>query len=188
MPACEAERLHSHLLDRDTVGEEADVRKNDPAARSERALHRVCVGRLDPDDPDVGPEALHVGGDPPDQAAAPDGDEDRVDRLAELPQDLHRDGALTGDHVGVVVGMDECELATPDDAHRLGVRVVVGVALEHDRRPERRDRVDLDLGRRHRHHDRGVGTEPPCRERDALGVVPGRGGDDTAPQRCCGQA
>ena len=120
---------------------------------------------------------------PADQPAAADRDEDRVDRLAQLAQDLHRDRALAGDHVGVVVGVDERQPAAPHDPHRLGVGVVVGVALEHDGRAERGDRVDLDLRRRHRHHDRRLGAEPLRRERHALGVVAGRGGDDPAPER-----
>ena len=70
------------------------------------------------------------------------------------------------------------ELPAAHDAHRLGVRIVVGVALEHDRRAERGDGVDLDLRRRHRHHDRRARAEPLRGESDALGVVAGRGGDD----------
>ena len=37
----------------------------------------------------------------------PIGDEDRVERALALAQDLHGDRALPGDHVGIVVGMDE---------------------------------------------------------------------------------
>ena len=125
MLAGEAERLDAHLLDGDAVGEEPDVRERDPAAGTQRSLHRVGIGRLDADDPDLGAETLDVRGDSPDQPAAADGHEDRVDRLAEVTQDLHRDGALAGDHVDVVVRVDEHELPAPPDAHRLGVRVVV---------------------------------------------------------------
>ena len=44
---------------------------------------------------------------PRDQAAAADRDEDRVDRARALAQDLHADRALPGDHVRIVVRMDE---------------------------------------------------------------------------------
>ncbi len=181
--AGEPERLDPDLLHRDAVGEEADVGERDPAAGLQRALHRVRVGRLDTDDADLRAEALHVRGDPADQPAAADGDEDRVDRLPQLAQDLHRDRALAGDHVDVVVGMHERQLAAAHDAHGLGVGVVVRVALEHDGRAERSDRVDLDLRRRHRHHDRGLRAELLRRERDALRVIAGGCRDDTSAQR-----
>ena len=156
--AREPERLDPDLLDGDAVGEEADVGERDAASRAERALHRVRVLRLDADDPDLRAQPLDVRGDAADQAAAADRDEDRVDRLAQLAQDLHRDRALAGDHVDVVVGVDEDQLPAAHDAHRLGIGVVVRVALEHDRGPERGDRVDLDLRRRHGHHDRRLGA------------------------------
>ena len=78
--------------------------------------------------------------------------------------------------------MHERELPAAHDAHRLGVCLVVGVAFEDDGRAERRHRVDLDLRCRDRHHDRRLGPEPLRRERDTLGVVAGRGGDDAPPQ------
>ena len=180
VPPCEPKRLDADLLHRHAVGEEPDVWERDPAARAEGAIHRVRIGRLDTDDADLRPQPLHVRGDPADQPAAADGDEDRVDRLAQLPQDLHADRPLARDHVRVVVGVDERQLASAADAHRLGVGVVVRVALEDDRRPESGDGVDLDLRCRHRHHDRGLGPEALRGERHALGVV-ARGGGDDAP-------
>ena len=41
-------------------------------------------------------------------------------------------------------------------------------------------RVDLDRRRRRRHHDHRAATELPRRQRDALGMVAGRGTDDAA--------
>ena len=54
-----------------------------------------------------GPHRLDVGGHARDQPAAADGHEHRVDRALVLAQDLHRDRALAGDHVGVVEGVHE---------------------------------------------------------------------------------
>ena len=48
-----------------------------------------------------------------------------------LPQDLHRDGALTGDDVGIVVGVDEDQTLLGLELAGEGVRLVVAVALEH---------------------------------------------------------
>ena len=103
----QAERLLAHLLDGRPVGEQADVVERDAFARPDGADHRVRVGHLDPDDLDLRPHGLDVRGDAGDEAAAPDGDEHRVDRVLVLAQDLHADGPLPGDHVRVVERMHE---------------------------------------------------------------------------------
>ena len=54
-----------------------------------------------------------------------------------LAQDLHADRALAGDHVGIVVRMDEGEPASPLELARVRVGVVVGVAVQHDLRAAR---------------------------------------------------
>ena len=98
------------LLHRHAVGEQPDLGAactRWPAA-SERVM-ASAVYRLHADDLDLRAQALDVGGDARDQSAAAHGDEDGVDRAAVLAQDLHADGALAGDHVRVVVGVDEGE-------------------------------------------------------------------------------
>ena len=55
---------------------------------------------------------LTYDGDAGDEPAAADGDEDRVDRRLALAQDLHADRALPGDHVRIVVGVDERRAAS----------------------------------------------------------------------------
>ena len=84
--------------------------------------------------------------------------------------------------------MDEGEPAPAHDPHRLVVRVVVGIALQHDGGAERGHGLDLDLRGRDRHHDRRLGAEPLRGEGDALGMVACRGGDDPAPELGGGEA
>src|SRR5262245_11846174 len=55
------------------------------------------------------PQALDVGSHPADEAAPAHGREHGMQRALHLAQDLHADRALAGDHVGVVVGVDEGE-------------------------------------------------------------------------------
>ena len=109
----EAERLAADPADGDAVGELPDLGEAHPPPGAERALHGVRVDRLDADHARLGPKGLHVGGDAGDQAAAADGDEHGADRLVALTQDLHADRALAGDHVRVVVGMDEGQMPPP---------------------------------------------------------------------------
>src|SRR5262249_19574782 len=124
-------------------------------------------------------------GDPRDQAAAADRDEHGVRRLRRLPHDLHAYCSLSRDHVRIVVGVDEGELAGALEALRLRVRLVVGVAVQHHLGAARLDRVDLGRGRRH--HDGRGAAELLRGERHALGVVAGRGRDHPARKRRRGQ-
>ena len=100
-----------------------------------------------------------------------------------LAQDLHRDRALAGDHVGVVERMDEGQAALGLELERAGVGVGVAVAVQDDLAAEGADGVDLERRRRRRHDDQRLAAEPPRRERDALRVVAGRGADDAARER-----
>ena len=65
-----------------------------------------------------------------------------------------------------------------------GVRVGVGVAVavQHDLGAEGADGVDLERGRGHRHDDQRPAAELARGERDALGMVAGRGADHAARQ------
>ena len=124
----------------------------------------------------AGPHALDVRGDARDEAAAADGDEDRVDRPLALAQDLHADRALPGDDVRVVVRMDERRAGLLLQRLRVLVRVRIGVAVQDDVAAARLDRGDLDVRRGHRHHDRRAARQPLRGERHALRVVArGRG-------------
>ena len=104
--AAQPEGLAPDFLHRDAVGEQADMVELDALSGLERARHRRRIDRLDADDFDGRTHALHIRGDAGDQAAAADRDEDRVDRARMLAQDLHADGALPRDHLGIVKGMN----------------------------------------------------------------------------------
>ena len=88
-----------------------------------------------------------------------------------LAQDLHGDGALTGDHVGVVEGMHEHQAARPSKFERVLVGLVVVVAVQHDFTAEVGHRLHLDVGR-------GQGHDDDCRNSPGAGrpaPPPGRG-------------
>ena len=109
----QAEGFLADVLDRRAVGEQADLLEADALALGQRLRHGIGVDGLDADDLDFRAQALDVGGDAGDQPAAADAAEHGVDRpvvARVLAQDFHADGALAGDHVGIVEGMDEGEL------------------------------------------------------------------------------
>ena len=97
-----------------------------------------------------------------------------------MAQDLDCDRALTGYYIGVVVRMNKCRSLRFLELERMGIRVAERVAAQHDLRSARFDRLDLDRGRRDRHHDRRLAGELLRRKRHALRVIPRRRGDDTA--------
>ena len=99
-----------------------------------------------------------------------------------LAQDFHADGALPGDHFGIVEGMDECEFFLLFQFARMGVGGVVGVAGQHHLATARPDRIHLDRWRRRRHDDNGPAADLRRRQCQPLRVVAGGGADDTALQ------
>ena len=105
--AAQAEGLRAGLAHGHAVGEQADLIEHHALAGGDRRLHAGGVVRLDADHLHLGPQELDVGGDAGGEPAAADRHEDRLDRVRVLAQDLHADRALAGDHVGVVVRVDE---------------------------------------------------------------------------------
>jgi hypothetical protein len=144
--------------------------------------HRVGVGRLHTDDLDLGPDRLDVVGDPRDQTSASHRDEDRVEAALVLAQQLHGDGALPRDHVGIVERVDEREPALALLHQRDLVGVGVALSRQHHLGTERSHGVDLEFRRRDRHDDDGPRAQLPRTQRHALCVVAGRRADDPAGQ------
>ena len=99
-----------------------------------------------------------------------------------LAQDLHRDGALAGDDIRVVERMDEGQLVLLLEIERVGVRVRVRIAEQHDLGAACAHGFDLHLRRGHRHHDHRPAPQLLRSERHALRVVAGRRGDHAALQ------
>ena len=98
-------------------------------------------------------QVLRVHGDAGDEAAAADRHEDGVELAARLAQDLDRDGALPRDHVRIVEGMHERQIALAHDGLRVFVGAVVVVAMQHHFATEVAHRAHLDVRRGLRHHD-----------------------------------
>ena len=112
---------------------------------------------------------------------AADGQEDGLDRIGVLARDLQADGALAGDHIGVVERMHEGQAARDLDLPGLGLRVVERVAMQDDIAAQTPHGFDLDGRRRPRHHDGCGNTELARRQRDALGVIARRCADHAHP-------
>jgi hypothetical protein len=88
-----------------------------------------------------------------------------------LAQDLHGDGALPGDHVGIVERMHETQAVL--FLQQPGMRIGIGIRVtgQDDLAAQGRHRVDLQLRRGGRHDDDRLAAQLPGRQRDTLRVV-----------------
>ena len=183
----EAESFVANLLDRSTIGKQADLVERDPLAAGEGFSHRIRIAGFDTDDAGLRAQALDVGGNPGDEAATADGAEHGVDRLRMGAEDFHADRALTGNHVRIVKRMDEGEPLLLFKLDGVGIGIGVGFTSEHHFGAACLDRLNLDLRRGAGHHDHGARAEAGGSERHTLGMVAGRSADHATGERRCGQ-
>ena len=103
--------------------------------------------------------------------------------LGVLAQDLHADGALAGDDLRVVEGVDEGQAPLRHPLHGLGIGLIVGIPVQHGLGAEAAHRLDLDGRRGPRHDDGGLDPQSRRPHGHPLGMIAGRSGDDPALQR-----
>ena len=167
----EVERDLPRLLYRHTVGEKPHLRKFHATARLDGTVHAVGVDRLHAVHLHGRADGLDIDRDAGGETAATDRHEHGVERAGTLAENLHRHGALSGDHVWVVVWRDERVVLLLHEMRRGGSRVGIRVAREHDGRAQALHGRNFDLRRRDGHHDRRLAAETLCAERHALCVV-----------------
>src|SRR3954447_8018846 len=126
-------------------------------------------------------QALYIGGNARNEATAADRDEYHVDLARRLAQDLHGDGALPCDDIGIVIRMDEHEPALASEAGGVRIGVIVGVTVKHDFGAARSYGGHLDLRCRHGHDDRRGAIEFLGGERYPLRMIACRSCDDATP-------
>jgi len=174
------EGLRPDLAHRHPVGKQPHPLQGDGTIRGQGGVQGRGIVGLHADHPGLGPDVFHVGGHPRDQPPAAHRDKDGMGRIGVLTQDLHADGALSGDHLGVVEGVDEGQPLPAAKLQGVGVGVVVGIPMEQGLRPQPAHRPNLDRWGGPRHHDQGSDPQPLCRQRHTLGMIAGGGGDHAA--------
>ena len=179
LPA-QAKGLFAHLLYRHPVGEQPHLGQPHAVPCPERLGHGIRVYRLDADDLDLWTQPFDVSRDARNQSTAAYRRKDRLDGSAAFAQDLHADGALAGDHVRVVVGVNEGQLFPPCQGHGVGVGVIVSIPCQDNPCATGGHRGHLDLGSCSRHDDGGFTSKPLSGVSHTLGMVPGGGADDAA--------
>ena len=103
-----------------------------------------------------------------------------ISSAVQLPQNLHGNRALAGDHVRVIKGVDENQASLAGQFGGMLEGLVVVIAMQNDLAAEIGDGLNFDFrcGQRH-HYD---GRDAPCarRQRNPLRVIARRGADDAA--------
>ena len=171
--------LYPHLLHRNAIGKQVDVRKRDALVGLQGLIHRVGIFRLDADDQGLWRKRLYIGRDARDQASPPHRNEDRVYRVLKLPEYFHADRTLTRDHQWIVVRMHVRELVLRRELFRKQAGLMITVAMKQHLSAAPFDRLYLDGRRRHRHDNRGFATELLRGQRDTLRMIPRRCADHT---------
>lgn len=187
----DAEGLLADETNGRAVGKRSHLVEKNALAGLERAVHGVAVDRLDAKHLGLGTgHTLQVRGDAGQQATTANGGEHAVEAVGvgDLPADLHADGALARDDVGVVVGRDEGQALLLGTAETLGLGGVKVVAVEHGIAAQPAHIVHLDARRGQWHDDGRRDAERLARQGDALRVVSGTAGDDTLLLLLLGQA
>ena len=175
----ERERDVAGAADGDAVGDGGFGADGDGSAGFAGTEHGGKPLGLDADDADFGVVLFEGAGDAADESAAADGDDDSFD-VGDLLEQFEADGALAADDLGVVEGMDEGAALFDAAAHGLFAGFVVAGAVEDDFGSVGAGGGDLDLRRGEGHDDLGADAALRGVKGDALGMIAGAGGDDSA--------
>ena len=176
------DELHGQIareLHGDTVG------NGRGAVRGDELLFREAPGDggralgLHAVDLHAGIDELHRGGHAREQPAAARRDDNDV-HIGQVGEDLQAERALAGDHIRIVIGMEELRALLLADAPRLGVGVVIAVPRQDDLRAVALGGLHLGDGGGLGHHDGRGDAEFLSRIGHALRVVAGGRGHDRA--------
>ena len=167
----------ARCLDGDAVGNGGDGIGLDVAVRMERLRDRVRAFGLHADDLYAGVDLLDARGHTAKQSAAAGRHDDDV-RRGQVAEDLEAERTLTGNDLGVIVGVQERGVLLLADLAGLGVSVVIAVAREHNVRAVALRGFRLGDGRGLGHDDRGRDAEAVRGVGHALCMVAGRRGHD----------
>src|SRR6266702_1268106 len=165
--------------DGDTIGDRGFGRDGDRSARFASAQHGGVLLGFDADDADLGVGLFERAADAADEPAAADGHDYRLN-VGDLLEQLEGDGALSGDDVGIVEGVDEGAAFFDAAAHGFFVSFVVVGAVEYNFCAVGSGGGDLDLGSGERHDNLGADASGAGVEGDSLRVITGTGGDDAS--------
>ena len=150
---CDRKRQGPDLPHSQAVGERwtrGHLRR--PAGHQRRA-QAARRGRLDGDDPDVGPQALHHSGHAGQEARAAGGHDDHL-RIGHVFKNLEGHRPLPRDHAGIVEAVHEVQAVGFGHLDRQPAGIVERLPLQNDPCPKPAAGGHLHNRRKPRHHHR----------------------------------
>src|SRR5690606_1775566 len=182
MVFADIEGVLADLRHRHAVGKQPDLGQHHSLTGGYGLLQAVGIVRLYTDDPGFRAQILDIGRHPGDQPTSAHRHEDGVQRSLMLTEDLHGHGALPGDHVGVVVGMDVDVALFLDQFQRVRQRLGESIAVQHDLAATGAYALDLQPRCGTRHDNGGLDPQFARCQRQTLSMVAGRCGNHAARQ------
>ncbi len=151
-------------------------------------MQGCSIIRLHTDHPGLRVEIFDIGRHPGNQTAPPYRDEDRIDLSRVLAQNLHRNGALSCNHLRVVIGVYQRHPRLFRQRCRMLVGIIIGITKQHRLRPIFAYRLHLDLGCGLGHYDGRLDPHLPRGEGHPLGMISCRRSDHSLLQLGLAQA
>ena len=96
-----------HQTHRNPIREQTHLGQFNPLSRSQGLRHGVGIDRFHTNNVDLRPETFHISGHATNQAAAADREVDDIRAFGALTHHFEPDGALSGNHLGVIEGVNE---------------------------------------------------------------------------------
>ena len=147
-----------------------------PLTLLDGGVHGSCAGSLHTDDLAGGIEHLNGHGDTADQTAAADG-HNNLGCIRQLLQDLQADGALAGDHIGIVKGVSKGVTLFFGKTLSFPGCIVINTGNQNHFCAIALSSFHLADGGAGRHANNRLNAQLGGRERHTLGMVTGRACD-----------
>ena len=169
-----AKGFFTHQFHRRAIGKQTHIAQGDALARHHRLQHGRRIIHLHANHLHLRAHRLDVIGDTRYQTTATNSHKHRIQRALVLAQQFHGNRALAGNHFGVIKRMDKRQTLFGAQLHCVAVSVGVAVAVQQHFSAQRFDRLYLQCGRGHRHHNHRPSTQFFRAQGHALRMVASR--------------
>ncbi len=155
--------LLTDLAYRHSIGKDPHLLESHSPFRRQSGVQGRGVVRFDPDHPDIRIEILDVGGHSSNEPSPTYWNKDRVDLPRVLPQNLHRDGSLSSNHIRIIIGVNQRQLLLLCQLQGMAVSLIIGVSGQHRPGTILTHGLNLDIRGGTGHHNHRLDPHLSCR-------------------------
>ena len=179
-----SERFFAHQLHGGAIRKQTHVVQGDAFLGIHRLNHGVGIVHLHANDFNFGPDGLDVIGHARNEATATNGHKHSVQRALMLAQDFHGNGALAGNDIGIVKGMDKGHAHFFLKQASVLVRVRIALAHQHHFASQSFHRIHFHLRCGGGHDNDGTATQLSGPQRHTLCMIARRSANHAFFQLC----